>query len=93
MNGKSFKIFKTGRIHYFTAKKSLEAFTFENNPRRFASSLIGSLKFLLTICPNPPPGLKAGDAFEGVWHIGAPAPHCSPASLEPAPKLDKIGGN
>ena len=34
-----------------------------------------------------------GDTCEGVWHIGAPAPHCSPASLEPAPKLDKIGGN
>ena len=58
MNGKSFKIFKTGRIHYFTAKKSLEAFTFENNPRRFASPLTGSLKFLLAICPNSPQVLK-----------------------------------
>ena len=93
MNGQSFKIFKTGRIHYFTAKKSLEAFTFENNPKRFASPLTGSLKFLLAICPNSPQVLKQVMLLRGVWHIGAPAPHCSPASLEPAPKLDKIGGN
>ena len=37
-----------------------------------------------------------GDSWQGVWHIGAPAPHCSPAawsSRQNWTKLEEIDPN